>query len=255
MFEDDNGKQYKGYDCVTYRKPTLLHPSTKHGVQPYTCERHSIIAYSSGGYQKFTNSQKKSLRQSMFQLPPAQLRLPTQSALVCIRSGVCSALDEGGKASKPASCSRFEHDSLAHTHTSIECTNTQQVAGHGQVITTSHLCVNIAAERAGSRHFAQRRPTTLVERLSTIIVENDFVKANTSMPDHAGSCQAMKVLLQSVLNCDYLSLGWSMKLKCSRKHTPESLPSVQHRYPCRTQTPKPRRCCSWPICLTRGWGS
>ena len=49
MFEDSDGKRHKGYDCITYRRPTLLHPSTKHGVQPYKGERHSIIAYSSGG--------------------------------------------------------------------------------------------------------------------------------------------------------------------------------------------------------------
>ena len=45
VFKDKDGKQHKGYDCITYRKPTLLHPSTKHGVQPYKGERHSIIAY------------------------------------------------------------------------------------------------------------------------------------------------------------------------------------------------------------------
>ena len=39
VFKDGDGKQHKGYDCITYRKPTLLHPSTKHGVQPYKGER------------------------------------------------------------------------------------------------------------------------------------------------------------------------------------------------------------------------
>ena len=43
VFEDSDGKKHKGYDCITCRKPTLLHPSTKHGVQPYKGERHSII--------------------------------------------------------------------------------------------------------------------------------------------------------------------------------------------------------------------
>ena len=251
MFEDDDGKQHKGYDCITYRKPTLLHPSTKHGVQPYTGERRSTKAYSSGGYQKFNDSQKKSLRQSKFQLPPAQLRLPTQSALVCVRSGVCSPLDEGGRVSKPTSCSRLENDSFAHT--SIECTNTQQVAGHGQAITASRLCVISAA---GSKRFAQRRSTTLGERMATVIVENEFVKVNTSMPDHPGSCAAMKVLLQSAaLNCDCLSLGMDHEAEMlAQAHTEYPL-SVRNRYPCHMRTPKPRRSCSWQTFLMRDWES
>ena len=44
--------------------------------------------------------------------------------------------------------------------------------------------------------------------MATVIVENEFVKVNTSMPDHPGSCAAMKVLLQcAALNYDCLSLG------------------------------------------------
>ena len=46
---DDKGEEHPGYNCNTYRKFTLLHPQTKHAVQPYTGERHSFIAYSSGG--------------------------------------------------------------------------------------------------------------------------------------------------------------------------------------------------------------
>eukprot|EP00439_Symbiodinium_sp_Y106_P006110 s11369_g1.t1 len=45
--------------------------------------------------------------------------------------------------------------------------------------------------------------------MATIIVENDFVKVNTAMPDHPASCGAMKSLLQSAAlkSSDCLSLG------------------------------------------------
>ena len=123
VFKDSDGKQYKGYDCITNRKPTLLHPSTKHGVQPYKGERHSIIAYSSGGYQKFNDSQKTSLRQSKFHLPPAQLKLQAQSALVCTRSSVCSPLDEGGRLSKLSKMIRLHiHRSCLQTHNKLRAT-------------------------------------------------------------------------------------------------------------------------------------
>ena len=103
-------------------------------------------------------------------------------------------------------CSRFENDSFAHTST--VCTNTQQVAGHGQVITVSRPCVITAADSAGSKRIATKRFAALSESMATVIVENEFVKVNTAMPDHPGSCPAMKVLLQSAaLNCDMLSLG------------------------------------------------
>ena len=66
----------------------------------------------------------------------------------------------------------------------------------------------IAADSAASKHFAPTRSAVLSERMATVIVENEFVKLNTAMPDHPGSCSAMKVLLQSAaLNCDCLSLG------------------------------------------------
>ena len=124
--------------------------------------------------------------------------------MVCVRSGVCSPLDEGGSISKP--CSRFENDSFAHT--SIECISTHQAAGHDQVIMTSRSCVTIAAERAGSNHLAHRSSRSFVGTVAAIVIENDYVKVNTATADRPGVAQAMKVILQSAaLNCDNLSLG------------------------------------------------
>ena len=210
-FLDQDGRQHKGYNCITYRKPTLLHPSTKHGVQPYKGDRHSIIAYSSGGYQKFDDSQQTLLKQVKFNLPSPQLRLKAQSALVCIQQGVCFPLDEGGRLrlnqQTLLSRSRFRKDSFAHT--SLVYTNTQQAAGPSQVFTTSRQCVLTTANKAGSDFIAPATPTTiLLATMATIIVENEFVKVNTAMPDHPASCGAMKSLLQSAaLNSDCLSLG------------------------------------------------
>ena len=87
-------------------------------------------------------------------------------------------------------------------------TNTQQVAGLSRVSTASRQRVSTAADKAGSDHIAPTIPAVLKETMATIIVENDFVKVNTSVADHPGSCGAMKSLLQSAaLNCDCLSLG------------------------------------------------
>ena len=138
-FLDQDGRQHNGYNCITYRKPTLLHPSTKHGVQPYKGDRHSVIAYSSGGYQKFDDSQKTLLKQAKFNLPTPQLKLKARSALVCIQQSVCSPLDEGGRFNPQTLRSRFRKDSFAHT--SLVYTNTQQAAGLSQVFTTSRQCV------------------------------------------------------------------------------------------------------------------
>ena len=184
VFKDCDGKQHEGYDCITYRKPTLLHLSTKHGVQPYKGERPSIIAYSSGGYQKFNDSQKTTLRQSKFRLPATQLRLKAQLALVCTKPSVCSPLDEGGSLLKQTMCSRFRNDSFAHT--SLVYTNTHQVAGLSRVITASLQRVLPAADKAGSDLIAPTLLTVLKETMATIIVENAFVKVNTALPDHPG---------------------------------------------------------------------
>ena len=88
-------------------------------------------------------------------------------------------------------------------------TNTQQAAGLDQVFTTSRQCVSTTADKAGSDFIAPALPeTNLLVTMATIIVENEFVKVNTAMPDHPASCGAMKSLLQSAaLNSDCLSLG------------------------------------------------
>ena len=87
-------------------------------------------------------------------------------------------------------------------------TNTQQAAGLSQVFTTSRQCVLTTADKAGSDFIALATPAVLLVTMATIIVENDFVKVNTAMPDHPASCGAMKSLLQSAaLNSDCLSLG------------------------------------------------
>ena len=68
--------------------------------------------------------------------------------------------------------------------------------------------MSTAADRAGSDHIAPTISAVLKERMATVIVENEFVKVNTALPDHPGSCMAMKNPLQSAaLNCDCLSLG------------------------------------------------
>ena len=92
--------------------------------------------------------------------------------------------------------------------------------------------------------------------MATVIVENEFVKVNTSMPDHPGSCAAMKVLLQSAaLNCDCLSLGMDHEAEMLAQAQTEYPLSVRNRYPCHMRTPKPRRSCSWQTFLMRDWES
>ena len=76
-------------------------------------------------------------------------------------------------------------------------TNTHQVAGLSRVITASRQRVLPAADIAGSDHIVPTLPAVLKETMATIIVENAFVKVNTALPDHPGSCGAMKSLLQS----------------------------------------------------------
>ncbi|CAE7403505.1 Wrn [Symbiodinium sp. CCMP2592] len=203
IYTDDHGKDHKGYNCNTYRKPTLLHPSTKHGVQPYTGERHSFIAYSSGGYQKFNKKQKQFLHQSQFLLPTAQLKLPAQKAMVCLRC-VGSPLDEGGRLNKP--CSRFENDSFART--SLECTNTQQAASLDHEILASFMCTPAIATSAGSDLPDLPEATSTIPRMAAIVVSDEFCRVNTSEADRAGVTKAMKTLLQSAaLNNDIISLG------------------------------------------------
>ncbi|CAE7274790.1 unnamed protein product [Symbiodinium sp. CCMP2592] len=203
IYTDDHGKDHKGYNCNTYRKPTLLHPSTKHGVQPYTGERHSFIAYSSGGYQKFNKKQKQFLHQSQFLLPTAQLKLPAQKAMVCLRC-VGSPLDEGGRLNKP--CSRFENDSFAHT--SLECTNTQQTASLDHEILASFMCTPAIAISAGSDLLDLPEATSTIPKMAAIVVSDEFCRVNTSEADRAGVTKAMKTILQSAaLNNDIISLG------------------------------------------------
>ncbi|CAE7657286.1 unnamed protein product [Symbiodinium sp. CCMP2592] len=203
IYTDDHGKDHKGYNCNTYRKPTLLHPSTKHGVQPYTGERHSFIAYSSGGYQKFNKKQKQFLHQSQFLLPTAQLKLPAQKAMVCLRC-VGSPLDEGGRLNKP--CSRFENDSFAHT--SLECTNTQQTASLDHEILAFFMCTPAIAISAGSDLLDLPEATSTIPKMAAIVVSDEFCRVNTSEADRNGVTKAMKTILQSAaLNNDIISLG------------------------------------------------
>ncbi|CAE7783080.1 unnamed protein product [Symbiodinium sp. CCMP2592] len=203
IYTDDHGKDHKGYNCNTYRKPTLLHPSTKHGVQPYTGERHSFIAYSSGGYQKFNKKQKQFLHQAQFLLPTAQLKLPAQNAMVCLRC-VGSPLDEGGRLNKP--CSRFENDSFAHT--SLECTNTQQTASLDHEILAFFMCTPAIAISAGSDLLDLPEATSTIPKMAAIVVSDEFCRVNTSEADRNGVTKAMKTILQSAaLNNDIISLG------------------------------------------------
>ena len=204
-FEDEQGRVHRGYDCVTYRKPTLLHPSTKHGVQPYEGDRHSFIAYSSGGYQKFKPQQIKTLRQATFSLPQAQLQRKPQSAMVCLKSCVCSPLDEGGRDSKRNKLfSRFENDSFAHT--SIECTNTQEIVSRDKVIMTSLVRVLAKATFGFS---SNRKATNLLAAImATIIVNDQFCTVNSARLGMPSMTKWAKMLLQaSALSSDVISLG------------------------------------------------
>ena len=61
--------------------------------------------------------------------------------------------------------------------------------------------MSTATDKAGSNHIAPTIPAVLKETIATIIVANDFVKVNTALADHPGSCTAMK-------NSAF-TLGWS----------------------------------------------
>eukprot|EP00439_Symbiodinium_sp_Y106_P079167 s520_g17.t2 len=146
---------------------------------------------------------KKEVKQSKFITPsqdqeekPGAMTKPVTRVAYDMRDFLESCVD---RPSKQTLCSRFENDSFAHT--SIAYTNTQQVAGHGRKITASRQCVSTATDKAGSNHIAPTIPAVLKETIATIIVANDFVKVNTALADHPGSCTAMK-------NSAF-TLGWS----------------------------------------------
>ncbi|CAE7778417.1 unnamed protein product [Symbiodinium sp. CCMP2592] len=157
-----------------------------------------------GGYQKFNKKQKQLLHQSKFLLPTAQLKLPAQKAMVCLKLCVGSPLDEGGRLNKPRS--RFENDSFART--SLECTNTQQTASLDREIMAPFMCTTAIATLAGSDLPDLPEATSTILKMAAVVVSDEFGRVNTAEADRTGVTKAMKTLLQSAaLNNDIISLG------------------------------------------------
>ena len=206
---DDKGEEHLGYNCNTCREFTMLHPQTKHAVQPYTGERHSFIAYSSGGFSKLVKEDIEHYKKFKFRLPKPQKTQP-RHALVCC---VCSPLDEGGS----TKFSRSEN-----VFTSIECTNTHTTVFHEScssvrvdsdlaacgIAEKSATCDPRAANKAFYRSRSPAEKGEPLEAMAAIIVQDEYVKVNTTEVDRAGVLDAMKVLLASAtVHSDYLSCG------------------------------------------------
>ena len=199
---DDKGEEHLGYNCNTYRKFTLLHPQTRHAVQPYSGERHSFIAYSSGGFNKLVEEDVENLKKYNFRLPKQQKQ--PRHAMVCC---VCSPLDEG--VSKKFS--RTEN-----VFASIECTNIHSTTHHqscSSVRMDSEVATCGTAEKlAGIKAISCSKPPAtspdFPKAMAAIVVQDEYVRVNTSEPDRNGVLGAMKTLLASAtVHADYMCFG------------------------------------------------
>ena len=211
---DDKGEEHPGYNCNTYRKFTLLHPQTKHAVQPYTGERHSFIAYSSGGFDKLVKEDLDHLTKCKFRLPKQQ-QIPRHAMVCC----VCSPLDEGGSSTK---LSNTKFSRSENVFASIECTNTHPTTHHqscslvrmGSEVATCGAAENFAGMEA---IYCSKTPATAFDHLTAmaaIVVQDEFVRVNTSEPDRKGVLDAMKqILAAATVHSDYMCFGPSTEQK------------------------------------------
>ena len=117
-FTDKDGKTWFGRNLQTCRKPVLLNPHLRHAVQPFTGNRHSLIAYSSGGWTKLGDDDKQLLQDTDFRTPRAQLK----HACVC---SCASPHDEGGKSPKttPETVASVLRASIGNAQTYTTCTS------------------------------------------------------------------------------------------------------------------------------------
>ena len=212
-YVDDKGEEHPGYNCNTYRKFTLLHPQTKHAVQPYTGERHSFIAYSSGGFDKLVKEDLDNLTKCKFRLPKQQ-KLPRHAMVCC----VCSPLDEGG--STKLYSTKFSRSK--NVFASIECTNTHSTTHHqscslvrmGSEVATCGAAENLAGTKA---IYCSKSPATAFDHLTAmaaIVVQDEFVRVNTTEPDRNGVLDVMKqILAAATVHSDYMCFGPSTEQK------------------------------------------
>ena len=178
-------------------------PTTKHAVQPYSGERHSFIAYSSGGFNKLVKEDVENLKKYNFRLPKQQKTQPRHATVCC----VCSPLDEGGS----KKFSRSEN-----VFASIECTNIHTTTLHqscSSVRMDSEVATCGTAEKfAGIKAICCSKPpaTTpdLPKAMAAIVVQDEYVRVNTSEADRNGVLDAMKTLLASAtVHSDYMCFG------------------------------------------------
>ena len=155
------------------------------------------------------------MKEDLENLTKCKFRLPKQQksprhAMVCC---VCSPLDEGGS----TKFSRSEN-----VFASIECTNTHPTTHHQScslVRMGSEVATCGAAEKlAGTKAiYCSKSPVTThghPTAMAAIVVQDEFVRVNTTEPDRNGVLDAMKQLLAAAtVHSDYMCFGPSTEQK------------------------------------------